>query len=267
MSSFYGHTMADTRQDDRLAAPRWLGLDSVLNLRDVGGLPVAGGGTIRPKTLLRSASLRRLDAADAATLVTEYGLRTVVDLRTPDELATDGPTELARAGVATAHLPLMSNVDDAMLQVRVDADAVRALALAYHAFLDGRGEHLVTAARLVAWTGTGSVLVHCAAGKDRTGVTVAVLLSAVGVPRDAVLADYNATNEVIDEVVESLSEMFGGPEGIARIPLAMRKAQPGALADVLDRLDRDFGGAAGWLHSRGMDNTELDLLRHRLVAL
>src|SRR5882762_3360168 len=47
MSSFYGHTMADTRQDDRLAAPRWLGLDSVLNLRDVGGLPVAGGGSIR----------------------------------------------------------------------------------------------------------------------------------------------------------------------------------------------------------------------------
>ena len=258
--------MADTRQDDRPTTTRWLGLDSVLNLRDVGGLPVTGGGSVRPGTLLRSGSLSRLTAADAATLVDEYGLRTVVDLRTPDELATDGPTALARAGVATAHLPLMADMDEAMAQVRDDADAVRTLAQAYRAFLDLRGEHLVTAARLVAWTGTGSVLVHCAAGKDRTGVTIAVLLTAVGVPRDAVLADYDATNEVIDDVIASLEDLFGGPEGIARIPLALRIAQPDALAEVLDALDREFGGAAGWLRSRGMDNTELELLRHRLVT-
>jgi protein-tyrosine phosphatase len=259
--------MADTRQVDRAAAPGWLPLSTALNLRDVGGLPVAGGGSVRPRTLLRSGSLRQLSPADAATLVAEFGLRTVVDLRTPEELAVDGPSNLAKAGVATAHLPLISDVDDAVLKAQGDTDAVRVLAEAYQAFLDQRGEHLVTAARLVAWTGSGSVLVHCAAGKDRTGVTIAVLLDAVGVDRAAVLADYDATNEVIADVLASLVAALGDESMISRVPLAMRRAQPDALRAVLDRMDRDFGGAAGWLRSRGFDNTELDLLRHRLVAL
>jgi protein-tyrosine phosphatase len=244
----------------------WLPLGTALNLRDVGGLPAAGGGSVRPRTLLRSGSLRQLSTADAATLVAEFGLRTVVDLRTPDELAVDGPSTLAKAGVATAHLPLVSDVDDAVLKAQGDTDAVRVLADAYQAFLDQRGEHLVTAARLVAWTGSGSVLVHCAAGKDRTGVTIAVLLDAVGVHRAAVLADYDATNEVIADVLASLVASLGDDDSmISRVPLAMRQAQPDALRAVLDRLDRDFGGAAGWLRSRGFDDTELDLLRHRLV--
>ena len=257
--------MADTRQVDRAAAPGWLPLSTALNLRDVGGLPVAGGGSVRPRTLLRSGSLRQLSPADAATLVAEFGLRTVVDLRTPEELAVDGPSNLAKAGVATAHLPLISDVDDAVLKAQGDTDAVRVLAEAYQAFLDQRGEHLVTAARLVAWTGSGSVLVHCAAGKDRTGVTIAVLLDAVGVERAAVLADYDATNEVIADVLASLVAALGDESMISRVPLAMKRAQPDALRAVLDRMDRDYGGAAGWLRSHGFDDTELDLLRHRLV--
>ncbi|MDT7601418.1 MAG: protein-tyrosine phosphatase [Pseudonocardiales bacterium] len=243
----------------------WLPLRTALNLRDVGGLPVAGGGSVRPRTLLRSGSLRQLSPADAATLVAEFGLRTVVDLRTPEELAVDGPSNLAKAGVATAHLPLISDVDDAVLKAQGDTDAVRVLTDAYQAFLDQRGEHLVTAARLVAWTGSGSVLVHCAAGKDRTGVTIAVLLDAVGVERAAVLADYDATNEVIDDVLASLVAALGDESMISRVPLAMKRAQPDALRAVLDRMDRDYGGAAGWLRSHGFDDTELDLLRHRLV--
>jgi protein tyrosine/serine phosphatase len=245
----------------------WLPLRTALNLRDVGGLPVAGGGSVRPRTLLRSGSLRQLSPADAATLVAEFGLRTVVDLRTPEELAVDGPSNLAKAGVATAHLPLISDVDDAVLKAQGDTDAVRVLTDAYQAFLDQRGEHLVTAARLVAWTGSGSVLVHCAAGKDRTGVTIAVLLDAVGVDRAAVLADYDVTNEVIADVLANLVAALGDESMISRIPLAMQRAQPDALRAVLDRMDRDFGGAAGWLRSRGFDNTELELLRHRLVEL
>jgi protein-tyrosine phosphatase len=259
--------MADTRQIDRAAAPLWLPLSTALNLRDVGGLPVAGGGSVRARTLLRSGSLRQLSPADAATLVAEFGLRTVVDLRTPEELAVDGPSSLAKVGVATAHLPLISDVDDAVLKAQGDTDAVRVLTDAYQAFLDQRGEHLVTAARLVAWTGSGSVLVHCAAGKDRTGVTIAVLLDAVGVDRAAVLADYEVTNEVIADVLASLVAALGDESMISRVPLAMKRAQPDALRAVLDRMDREFGGAAGWLRVHGFDNTELDLLRHRLVEL
>jgi protein-tyrosine phosphatase len=253
--------MADTRQDDRPTTTRWLGLDSVLNLRDVGGLPVTGGGSIRPKTLLRSGSLSRLTAADAATLVAEYGLRTVVDLRTPDELATDGPTALARAGVATAHLPLMADVDEAMAQVRDDADAVRTLAQAYRAFLDLRGEHLVTAARLVAWTGTGSVLVHCAAGKDRTGVFCALVADTVGVARDAVVHDYAMSNERLEAV---LRRGVGTEYEIDLADIDLYRCPPYVMTALLAELDTD-GSGAGWLRRQGLPEEELERLRARFA--
>lgn len=255
--------MADTRQDGRLTTPRWLDLDSVLNLRDVGGLPVTGGGSVRPKTLLRSGSLSRLTVADAATLVTDFGLRTVVDLRTPDELAADGPSALARAGVATAHLPLMSDVDEAMAQVRDDADAVRTLAQAYRAFLDLRGEHLVTAARLVAWTGTGSVLVHCAAGKDRTGVVIAVLLRAAGVTRAEVVADYLRTEPELPAIFARAPELSAIADPTRVQQLLGVPAE--AIRAVLDELDAAPGGAAGWLRERGVSERTLGAWRRRLL--
>lgn len=245
-------------------------LKTALNLRDVGGMAVNGGGVVRSGILLRSGSLCGLSAADATALLTEWSLRTVVDLRTPAELAADGPTLLADAGVATAHLPLM--VDSAITLSRMsrgdsDEDAVGALAEAYNSFVDDRGRHILTVARLLAWSADGSLLVHCSAGKDRTGVTIAILLDSVGVRRDAVIADYAKTNEVIDEVLEALAAR--SPEGsmsLDAIPLAARRAQPDALRAVLDRLDRDFGGSAGWLRAKGLEPAEAARLRRRLVT-
>ena len=253
----------------------WLELDGAVNVRDVGGIAAADGRQIAAGRLLRGDDLNDLSPADVDLLVTQIGLTTVIDLRSPAEVRDRGPGPLSRAGrVRHVHhslLPELGLADDVAGAMEERIDRARARYRGdlrcglYLGYLEERPAQVAAAVRDIARAG-GPVMVHCAAGKDRTGVTIGVLLSAVGVPRDAALADYDATNEVIDEVVESLSEMFGGPEGIARIPLAMRKAQPGALADVLDRLDRDFGGAAGWLRSRGMDDTELDLLRHRLVA-
>lgn len=243
-------------------------LDTALNLRDVGGMPVNGGGIVRPRTLLRSGSLRCLSAADAAALLTEWNLRTVVDLRTPAELAADGPTRLADAGIATAHLPLMADSAIALSRMRGDDSddgAVEALAQAYNSFVEHRGGHILTVARLLAWSADGSLLVHCSAGKDRTGVTIAILLDAVGVRRDAVIADYAKTNEVIDDVLDALARSPKSSISLDDIPLAARRAQPDALRAVLERLDRDFGGGAGWLRAMGLEPAESARLRRRLV--
>jgi protein tyrosine/serine phosphatase len=232
----------------------------------VGGLPVNGGGVIRCRTLLRSGSLRGLSPEDAASLLTEWDLRTVVDLRTPAELAADGPTRLADAGIATAHLPLMTDADIAVSRILTDDDAVEALGEAYNSFVDRRGGHILTAARLLAWSADGSLLIHCSAGKDRTGVTIAILLDAVGVRREAIIDDYARTNDVIDDVLDALARSPRSSISLEAIPLAARRAQPDALRTVLDRLDRDFGGAAEWLRAKGLEPAELARLRRRLVA-
>ena len=241
------------------ATAPWIPLPTALNLRDVGGLRAAAGTRVRSGVLLRSGSLRLLDDDDARALIVEHGVHTVVDLRTSRELAVDGPSRLAGLGVATVHLPLIGDVDRSI--DRLDGGGAAALATEYRAFLDHRGRHLVTVARLLAWSGSGALLVHCALGKDRTGVVIAVLLAAVGVERSAILADYALTNDVVDTVLPRITEAFG----ISEIPLAARVAEPAALAALLDHLDRVHGGAAAWLQAAGMEQFELNLLRRRLI--
>lgn len=245
------------------ATTHWIPLPTALNLRDVGGLPTTAGDHVRPGVLLRGGSLRLLSAEDAHALVLDYGVQTVVDLRSPRELAIDGPTRLAGLGVATVHLPLIADLDRSV--DRLSGAAAPALAAEYRDLLEHRGRHLVTIARLLAWHSSGALLVHCALGKDRTGVVIAVLLAAVGVDRSAILADYAVTNEVVDTVLPKLADALPITDSVTSIPLAARVAEPAALAALLDHLDRDHGGSAAWLRARGVEQFELDLLRHRLT--
>lgn len=245
------------------ATTRWLPLATALNLRDVGGLPAAAGAHVRPGVLLRSGSLRLLDADDARALIVDYGVHTVVDLRTPQELATDGPSRLAGLGAATVHLPLITDLDRSMHGL--EGAAAPALATAYRSIIHRSRRHLLTAARLLAWSGSGALLVHCALGKDRTGIVIAVLLDAVGVDRAAILDDYALTNHVVDTVLPHLTDALHLPNQTATIPLAARVAEPAAVAALLDYLDRDHDGAAAWLKAAGLEQFELDLLRQRLI--
>jgi protein-tyrosine phosphatase len=242
----------------------WLSINGGLNLRDVGGLPCTNGGSTRHGVLLRSGSLRLLTADDAAALMAVLGVETVVDLRTAREVAADGPSVLARAGVATLHLPLVRDDQLALPEAQHDTDPAAALERAYRSYLGDRGHHLVAAARTVARS-AGATLVHCAAGKDRTGVTVAMLLSAVGVERAAVVADYTATNDVIEHIVRSLAEMYGYEREIEGVDMAAHLARPAVLSAVLEDLDDEYGGAAGWLRRHGLAEGELAALRRRLV--
>ena len=246
-------------------SPDWLPLNTALNLRDVGGLPAAHGH-VRHGVLLRSGSLQLLSATDAQALHDDYRVRTVVDLRTAHELAIDGPSRLARLGAATVHLPLIGDLDQHLRHIATDTDAVTILARGYRDLLDRRGHHIVTAARLVAWSGPGAMLVHCALGKDRTGVVVAVLLDAAGVDRAAILADYTATNDVLATALPALAEALGLTDRLELIPFAARVAHPDALAGMFEHLDRDLGGAATWLRACGLDRHELHQLRRRLVS-
>jgi protein-tyrosine phosphatase len=134
----------------------------------------------------------------------------------------------------------------------------------YRGYLDERGHHLVTLARLVA-SSTAATLVHCAAGKDRTGVAVAMLLDAVGVERSAVVADYTATNDVLEHVVRTLAVAYGHPREIAGVDLVAHLARPAVLSELLERVDDEHGGPADWLCRRGLTAVELAALRHRLV--
>ena len=124
-----------------------------------------------------------------------FGLRLVIDLRTAREIDRDGPTAVADAGVETVALSFIPEDGTALPETGDDSDP---LLRSYLGYLVDRTENVVQAVRLLAAADAGPALVHCAAGKDRTGVLVALVLDAIGVEREAVIADYALSAEHVE---------------------------------------------------------------------
>lgn len=244
-----------------MAAPvdRWLALEGLDNIRDVGGLPMRDGGTTRTGVLLRSASLRYCTPSDIKHLVDEFGLRLVIDLRTQREREQAvSPAAFADAGVETAGLSFIPEEGRELPETEDDVDPMIHIYLGY---LRDRADNVVTAVRRFA--AAGPTLVHCAAGKDRTGVFVALVLDAVGVERDAVVADYALSGERIEALFRRWTTASGDP-----MPADLTRHIPRAeaMATVLAHVDAEYGGAAGWLRAHGLDEESLSRLRERLTG-
>jgi protein-tyrosine phosphatase len=259
------------------APERFIDLDGAVNARDLGGLEVAGGGRTASGVLLRADNLQGLTGRDVVRLVDELDLRVVIDLRTREEVALEGPGPLARDGrVDIRHRSLFPESGD-HTDVAVDAilpwqgrplrgnpdetPAVRS----YLGYLRDRPDSIVGALRDVA-SGDGAAVVHCAAGKDRTGVVCALALAAVGVPREAIVADYVATGERLGPLLARLRASPTYAEDLAGRPDESHRPRPETMARVLELLEERSGGAAGWLDAHGFDEAERAGLRDRLVA-
>ncbi len=232
-------------------------LSGVLNARDLGGLSTVDGRTVRPGVLLRAASLAGATDDDAAALQ-EWGLRTVIDLRGEAEAQRDGR---GPGDVTYRNLPVVG-----ARSVRLDqADGLAgSLVDHYVGYLEHSADVVVEVLRLLADDTTGPVVVHCAAGKDRTGVVVAVVLEALGVRREAVVADYAATAANMPGVREQLAATATTRE-LGSVPDWVLTALPETMAGLLAHLDT-VGGTIAWLRSHGLTDEELARLRDRLLT-
>ena len=252
----------------------WIDLDGAVNVRDLGGLPTEDGGKTADARLLRGDNLQELSPTDIATLVGEIGVTTVVDLRSSAELASEGPAPLdGVAGVRHLHHPVLPEAGSATdasdpLLTRADRDRSRypadPICGHYLGYLEDRPDQVAAALRSVAQS-EGAALVHCAAGKDRTGVVVAVALSAVGVRRPAVIADYAATGERIGPILARLRRSPTYEGDISDEPDELQRPRPQTMAALLEQVDSRYGGAARWLAGHGFGHDDLQLLRARLL--
>ncbi|WP_309101888.1 tyrosine-protein phosphatase [Microbacterium sp.] len=230
-----------------------LDVEGVTNVRDVGGMPAAGG-RIRSGVLLRSGQLSGATASGADAL--RARVKHIVDLRDSEEVAAE-PTEIP--GPDTTHLPLFLG------SVRSFFEADTSLDDLYVHLLEESGERLVAAIRIIAQG--APTLVHCTVGKDRTGVTVALALAAVEADRDAIIADYALTESQLPaERSQRIAAYIRAhhPEAVHAVALATQSPAE-VMRALLERVDERWGCAAGYLRANGMSDAELAALRETLV--
>ncbi len=253
----------------------WLKLDGAVNVRDVGGLPAGRRRRIAEHRLLRADDLNDLSPADVDLLVGRIGVTTVIDLRSPAEARDRGPGPLTGADgvryVQHSLLPelgIAADVADAA-SARIDRAFARYPADVrcglYLGYLVERPAEVVAALRDIAGAG-GPVLVHCAAGKDRTGVITAMALTVAGVRPDAVIADYAATAERIGPLMDRMRGVAAYAAGVEREPGGEHTPRPETMAAFLAEVDSRYGGMLAWLSAHGFGAADAQLLRSELLA-
>ncbi|MFF2051344.1 tyrosine-protein phosphatase [Leifsonia sp. NPDC058194] len=239
--------------------PQRIPVHGTYNFRDVGGYPLAGGAT-RSGKLFRADALGALGDEGKETL-RGLGVRVVIDLRDDFEIEVR-PDDLAGLDVSVLRLPVFEG--SGASQATIGAT----LADLYEKILLQHRDVVVRALREIADTGDEPVVVHCTAGKDRTGIVVALALLAVGVDRETVLDDYAATEQnLAGEWLDGMLTLVRnhGVEVTPDLRIIMGGSPREALEAALDLLDRDFGGARAYLLDAGLDEVELAKLRSVLV--
>lgn len=239
------------------AGQRHLALPGSYNIRDLGGYPTLGGASTRWRALLRADSLHGLDTAAQAALL-DYGVASIIDLRRPEECERQPNVFAASALVRYSALSLLPT------SAAGTPEHIADLATLYRYLLDNAQGQLRAVLTAVAQAPKG-VLVHCTAGKDRTGVVVALLLALVGVPDDIIIEDYALTGVYIAPLLEQL-RAAAAQAGYASAQFEpLLESRPEAMAAMLAHLGERYGGAEGYAATIGLGPAELAGIRTHLV--
>lgn len=202
------------------------------NVRDIGGLPAADGHRIRDRALVRADSLDRLSDAGIVA-ARDYGVSTVIDLRSPHEIGE------RRHPFDVRLIPFV----DAERDRERDAAAEVTTADLYRGSIDRNGRCVAALVSAIAGAPPGAVVVHCLFGGDRTGMLVALVLDLFGTPRPLIIEDYERTWICRGE-----------------------SAEPAAMDCTLAHIDARWGGARQYLRQHGVTDAEIHALARRLLV-
>jgi hypothetical protein len=235
---------------------RHLGWAGTYNSRDLGGLPMAGGGATRRGAIVRSDSMQNLEARGWEE-VEAHGIRTVIDLRSAHEI---GPDVAPRAGsIETVNIPLDVTEDREFWDVWENGPQF-ATPLYYRPHLERFPERSAEVLRTIARAEPGGVAFHCQGGRDRAGQISMLVLSLAGVEPEAIAADYAFSDERLRPLYLSRGDEDEAPK-IA----AFLRDQGTTATELIVELLADFDVEAT-LHEGGLTAADIAALRHRLLA-
>jgi len=237
---------------------RWEGF---YNTRDLGGLPVRGGGTTRHGAFLRSADLRFVtDAGWRAARAA--GVRTIVDLRNEDEIRKAqfaAENSVTPEGFGMLEVPI-DDIEDLEFWLYISNQRLGGTPLYYGPFLDRKPERCAAAIIALARTGPGGVLYHCAAGRDRTGLISLLLLALAEVEPEAIAADYELSAEALPPLFAAMGIADQSPLIKAMLKDRGTTVRQ-AMLDILDGFD-----AEDYLLNAGVPRADIEAVRARLLG-
>ncbi|MFC5407450.1 tyrosine-protein phosphatase [Cohnella soli] len=236
---------------------RRVSMEGAYNVRDLGGYPTKDGRAVRRGMFYRADGLHKLTADDQKEIV-ERGVRAIVDLRHGRELEEAANVFASSDRVAYNNVSLINPTQSTSMNIRSLGDL-------YVDILDNVQPQLLQVFELLAADPEESVLFHCAAGKDRTGVTAALLLDLAGVSRDVIVADYAMTAACLSPLMEELRK--GRPDVVsAEMYEKFLGAEPENMEMMLAHLTDRYGGAESYLKTIGLSDETVQVLKSKLVG-
>lgn len=243
--------------------------DVLFNFRDLGGHPTAQGTTTTLGNVFRADGVHRCAEPDIARLE-QIGIARVIDLRTDRERNDDGCFDEGHPSIDYRHVPVLeavTGVAGAKAEARVVTED--ALLDTYRRILATRSDQLIEVLELVV-SSPGPVVYHCSAGKDRTGIISALVLSSVGVDDVRIAEDYGRSRDAMSQLMEwyraNRSHDLTGANLNDGRAARLLGAEPQWMLTVLDEMRSTYGGATGYLAAKGADTALIDGLRARLVS-
>ena len=234
-----------------------LAIDGLINLRDLGGLPTASGATTLTGRLLRSESPHTLSASGLQELL-DLGIGAVIDLRTVSE-REHRPSPLAEVGVHVAHAPIFTDDDDYPDHLATSEEV-------YCWWLRERRPGVAAAMTSIADAPWAPILVHCHAGKDRTGVVVALVLRLAGVSVDAIADDYAISGVQLAEML-ARDRVTALERGMDRVRVErLFTVRREAMLKTMECVDTEHGGVVSLLRGLGLDDVRVDRLKGLLLS-
>jgi len=243
------------------ASERRILAEGTFQARDAGMYPVANGKSVRQGVLYRADALSSLSDADLAE-ISALGVALVVDLR--EKIEADAAPDVLPAAVDYRRIPIFEET-----LFSHDFSAFPTLLGQYQLVLDNHAPKLVEAISAIAQHKGAPVIVHCTAGKDRTGLIIALIHLVLGVDEETVLLDYGASEIILgakfNGAVRDLYQKAGLPRAI--LGADPRKAPPSYLAETLAEIRRRFGSVESFLIDNGMQQEDLDSLRANFLSI
>jgi len=242
---------------------RHFAFEGCFNFRDIGGYPTKEGKKIKKGIYFRTGRQDRMSEKDLAELK-NLKISTQIDLRKPEEILDQGKGPLENMGADYINIPIIPDGGSDQLSRLVGDTGISGKR--YLGYLEFGPESWLKIFEILANKDSLPVVLHCTAGKDRTGVSTAFLLSVLGVDRDLIEADYKLTNLDTERQADFIENSGGFPEGVDREAMILAAGVPeDAMTVFLDGVESRWGSVLGYLEEIGITKNQMNAIRDNFL--